>query len=419
MSNDLNYIQYFNNIQYIPNNYINNLNYNNQTYIIQKNNIIPFRNIDNNIDYKNFDNQIIPQNNYTNYNQNNMNNSIDNYDYLFKNNIDIRENLCGIKNYGYNCYLNSGLQILVSCERFLEELNKCYIANNRPLTTLLKDALFQLQNVKKYDPKRFLTYFSAKNSEFYGVQSCSQNFIRTLLKKVNEELLSTTNLITESQFYKPPINEEELKNYYYFITSNKIFPETTLLSIFSGITKSYYLKNCDLCQKKLYNIEFSYFIDQNIYLDEFKSNTKYKFKDILMKNFEKAEIKINCPYCNKENIVSEETKIIKLPEILIFTLERYQGEYNDVQIETEDYIDVKNYVDTCLSNTKDTKIIYELFAINIRLGKTKNFGHEICQVKRNGIWYEFNDEHYYVRTTLYNQNSYGLFYKRVFDIINY
>ena len=35
---------------------------------------------------------------------------------------------------------------------------------------------------------------------------------------------------------------------------------------------------------------------------------------------------MDCPGFNEEIKIKEETKIIKLPDILIFTLERYQGE---------------------------------------------------------------------------------------------
>ena len=44
-------------------------------------------------------------------------------------------------------------------------------------------------------------------------------------------------------------------------------------------------------------------------------------------------------------------------------------------------------------NVKVDSTEYELFAINIRFGSTANFGHEICQVIRNGKWYQINDSY--------------------------
>ena len=70
---------------------------------------------------------------------------------------------------------------------------------------------------------------------------------------------------------------------------------------------------------------------------------------------------------------------------------------------------MNEFIDLSLLN-ENTK--YELFAINIRLGETKDFGHEICQVKRNGKWFEINDEKWCEKDKSYYQNSYGLFYQR-------
>ena len=357
------------------------------------------------VNYPNFYNLNTENNNYTNY----TNGPKDKNEKIFEkyNMKDYQNkeiNLCKIKNYGNNCYLNSGLQILVSCKIFVEELKK--YNTNKILTNLTKQAIHKLLNEKNYDPKELLIYFSRINNEFTLVQSCSQNFIRTLLKNLNYELLLTNeNLILENKQYKPK-SENEYDKYISFIISNKIFPESSLLSIFSGMTKSHSKSICRYCNESIEEFSFCYFIDQIMYLD----NNKYicNFSDVLKNNFEKNNLIMNCPKCSKEININEETKIIKLPEILIFTLERYQGEYNEVEIIPDEYIDMRNYVDTFFIETK-----YELIAINIRIGKHKNFGHEICQVKRQGKWFELNDEKVDKKIKSYNNYSYGLFYKRL------
>ena len=120
---------------------------------------------------------------------------------------------------------------------------------------------------------------------------------------------------------------------------------------------------------------------------------------------------MNCPGCNKEISLKEYTKFIKLPEVLIFTLERYQGETNNVEIKPDpNPINLKQYIDKNL-NVDCTN--YELFAINIRYGKTADFGHEICQVKRDGVWYEINDRNgNKIKNTSHYDCSYGLFYRK-------
>ena len=205
--------------------------------------------------------------------------------------------------------------------------------------------------------------------------------------------------------YKPELNGEENSKFMEFIKNNGILCESKLLSVFSGMTKSHWMKNCKECKYPINEFSFSYFIDQNMYLDEIKEGSK--FSEVLSKNFAKTNIIINCPYCKKENICEEETKIIKLPDVLIFTLERYQGKNNNIKIEPDDKIEMKYYVDPSLNSIKTE---YELFAINIRFGETQNSGHEICQVKRKNKWFEFNDTDRYPKTKDYNNYSYGLFY---------
>ena len=119
---------------------------------------------------------------------------------------------------------------------------------------------------------------------------------------------------------------------------------------------------------------------------------------------------MKCPKCKREISIKEETKLIKFPEIFIFTLERYQGETNNVEIKPDEIIYMQKY--------KDENVIidfdyYELFAINIRFGRTADFGHEICQVKRNGCWYEIDDwNSKLIKKPSYYDYSYGLFYKK-------
>ena len=65
-------------------------------------------------------------------------------------------------------------------------------------------------------------------------------------------------------------------------------------------------------------------------------------------------------------------------------------------------------------NVKVDSTEYELFAINIRFGSTANFGHEICQVMRNGKWYQINDSYgNKINDISYFDSSYGLFYRKI------
>ena len=76
---------------------------------------------------------------------------------------------------------------------------------------------------------------------------------------------------------------------------------------------------------------------------------------------------MDCPNCNREIKIKEENKFVKLPKILIFTLERYQGHMNSIKIKPDEFIYMEQYIERPLKS-KDI-LLYELFAVNIRLGE--------------------------------------------------
>ena len=338
----------------------------------------------------------------------NINTSNPNIIFNIDNNIDSNVYISGIKNYWNNCYFNSGLQILVSCEKFVKEIESYNSSHNDlQLTSLVYDAIKKLLNGINYNPLELLKYFVKLNNNVFGVQSCSQNFIRTLLRNLNNEFLIYEKRNFKIEGYNPSNKENE--SFINFLHLNKLYQESSLLSIFSGISKNYSKERCNICGFLIEEYSYYYFIDQNIYLDGIYS--KCNFSDILKKNFgQNNNLTMNCPRCKNEIIIKENSKFIKLPEVFIFTLERFQAGNNNVEIIPDDFIYMDEYIDQSL---KGIKTKYELFAINIRLGETKNFGHEKCQVKRNEIWLEFDDETSDVKQKSYNKDSYGLFYKRL------
>ena len=333
--------------------------------------------------------------------------SSDEDEYNEKYNYQYDSEVCGIRNLGNNCYLNSGLQILASCEELVDFLQKDEYDDLGKILTLFKKAMISIQNRKIYNPKKFINCFCKLNSDFVkGSQCCSQNFIRTIIRNINKIFINKNyELIYENEQYNDKSNEQ----YENFIKSSKAFPESKVMSIFSGITKSHSYGECPNCKEKIDDYSFSYFIDQNMYLDEF--HYRCNFSDVLKANKGNGNtLTMDCPKCNEEIVIKDETKYIKLPNILIFTLERYQGPTNKVSIQPDELLDIGPYTD---KSVEVDSTIYELFAVNIRFGSTANFGHEICQVKRKGKWYEINDTYGYEIKNLSNFDcSYGLFYKK-------
>ena len=171
--------------------------------------------------------------------------------------------------------------------------------------------------------RNLLNIFVKLNSDFIkGTQNCSQSFIRTLIRNINKECIDNNCGIILNNIHYINVDNGEYKKY---IESNKIYPESEVQSLFSGMTKSYSRGKCPFCSTSIENCSFNYFIDQNIYLNDL--DYECEFLDLLRGNISSyIDLTMDCPGCNEEIKIKEETKIIKLPDILIFTLERYQGE---------------------------------------------------------------------------------------------
>jgi ubiquitin C-terminal hydrolase len=268
------------------------------------------------------------------------------------------------------------------------------------LTTLL------FSKDKYYNPSKFIECFCKRNKDFKeGQQNCSQDFIRTILRNINETF--DKNFIYKDYNPTNPVEKSEYKT---FIMENNIFPETKAYSIFNGMLKIHINGLCPNCNTEINNYSFNSFVDQILYLDSF--TTKCKFSDILRKNIGKQnKASMRCPNC-KEKIFSKSiSNFVKIPDIFIFTLERFLVR-NKIPIDPDKFINIYDLVDESLNIDKN-HCNYELFAVNIRLGNDISFGHEICHIKDRNEWYTIDDKDFHLKTQEYNENSYGLFYRRI------
>ena len=318
------------------------------------------------------------------------------------------KNICGIINVGNTCYINAGLQILSRCYPLIKELLQSNYENNELIKLFLESTTALLfKKDKNYNPTKFLESFCEMNKDFnIGQPNCSQDFIRTMIGNINAILDKNKNF----KKYNPN-DQNEKDEYEKYIEENKIFPESKAYSIFSGILKVEINCQCNKCNEEIYHYSFGDFVDQILYLDSF--STKCKFKDVLDKNIGQSnKVSMNCPKCKNKICCKSISKFIKIPEIFIFTLERYLVR-NKVPVEPDEYINIHDLVDSSLKISKD-QCNYELFAINIRLGDDLSFGHEICQIKQDNKWYTINDGVFNLKDSEYYEYSYGLFYRRIY-----
>ena len=105
-------------------------------------------------------------------------------------------------------------------------------------------------------------------------------------------------------------------------------------------------------------------------------------------------------------VLIEETKIVQLPDIFIFTIKRNGGYSNKaIKIKPEPIIYLKNFIDPYLKDNYK----YELFAVNI---KKKDF--DICRIKRDGKWYEISQgDGIEIKFPESNDSLCGLFYRKL------
>ena len=155
-----------------------------------------------------------------------------------------KQTFVGLINIGNNCYLNAGLQIRNYQE---DKLMKLFV---EAMVTLL------FNKDKIYDPTEFIKCFCERNEDFTpGKPQCSQDFIRTILRNINETF--EKNVMYED--YNPS-EEEEKKMYESLILKNNIFPQTKAYSIFSGILKITITGICDNCGNEIKNYSFNNFV---------------------------------------------------------------------------------------------------------------------------------------------------------------
>ena len=318
------------------------------------------------------------------------------------------EQFCSLMNISNNCYLNAGLQILSRCDPLFWTLFNIKYEENELLKLFVNSmAMILFSKNKQYNPIKFIKCFCKNNKEFvFGKQNCSQNFIRTILRNIN----GITKRIKHYEGYYPG-NPNELSAYKTYIKENNIFPESEVYSLFSGMLKMTLEGECTMCGQKILNYTFNSFVDHTIYLDSI--STRCSFSDVLRKNIgEEKKSTMKCQKCKGKISLRIVSKFVKIPDIFIFTLERYLVR-NKVPVEPDDVIDIHDYVDKYLLDANEEHYKYELFAINIRIGRDRSFGHEICQIKEKDKWYTIDDNVSYPRQREFNDFSYGLFYRKI------
>lgn len=341
-----------------------------------------------------------------------LNQSIGLYEKYYSEKINIHidnPSICktGIINLLNDCYIVTFLQILFHTPKFLDYIRKY---NDDKKETIFNYLIFVSEypfNVQYfYNLKQLLGTINPEYSKPYS--NDSQEFGIDLINYLISEIKGPINDYDEQL-----INESEGEEKDFILVKKQIF---------DSYISSYHKKINDL-EKLFLFYQVDIFYGKNFKNPSISSNlhmelTLQKYKDYTIESLidDKYKTGDNDPINNQIIIKS---KIVKLPEILIITINRVLNNQNinNSKIIFNGSLDLKNYIDYDLFQDNNKKTTYHLYAIN-ECVHTRIISHYICHIKIENKWFIFDDDKITEEPSssfVENINSpyvVGLFYKR-------
>ena len=335
----------------------------------------------------------------------------------------ITESLIGLVNSGETCYMNTGLQNLIHCIPFISQLFsvlpffKENIEQKKISYTFINLCLELISNnnkycINSYDPSKFRRYFCHYHREYsdYG-QHDSLEFLRNLLDDISKEL-NQTKIISQYKELKTEGKTKKEQNYeyndFYLCRENSI------------VVKVFYsqIMNIFTCDCGFVSYSFEKLLDIPLLFPTLNNDNKEILLNDLITyyfNGEKISWTLPCEKCHKKDLIrSKIIKLTMLPEVIIFSLQRFNpitGVKVNKVIGFDEIIDLKCFCDCDFFNGEiNTK--YKLFGISNHSGSI-NFGHYYSYTKVKDNWYMFNDSCVkQINLSLVNKAAYFFFYEK-------
>lgn len=398
-------------------------------------------------------------------------------------NKDFEIKQIGFPNIGNSCYMNSFLQILIHTPNFINELKRLKKINkieDELINSLIniqkkpRDCLSKIKTIMSSEDKSYSDYCQ-NDSQKFGIELL--NKVISVIKNEKDSTDSEGGDINESKIIPKDLKNlkrKKFKNYENEQIKNEISLENMFqlyesqikiqnktneikkiifephLSININLTNNPN-KRDDLISllKDMYNedinkIDMIEEIKEEIIIqDEVISNNSEKLDNKMIKkecfckkiyncilaflcclgcccnNKKNEDNKINLDEENKNTTYFSIRKLLKLPKILIITINRaiLEQPFNMNYLHFEKTLDIKQFLDKDILDISNLNTEYTLYAINKCKGNTKDSGHYISYINIQDNWYKFNDENVSQSNPKFDSKYVvGLFYIRKEEI---
>ena len=307
--------------------------------------------------------------------------------------MDVVNKKIGILNSGNTCFINSGLQIFIHCQLFIQKLmqNMKLINHNTPITSNFISICNSMLNskIKYIGILDFKKLFGNKHKLFSGsLQNDSQEFNRIFLEDISQEL----NEVKINTIYRLLSNSDSKSKK----MRDRDFHENFSKKEKSIITQLFYAQivNIYTCKCKSAIYSFQKILDFPLLFPNQIFNNMITLHELLKFYFqvEYIEFESKCQKCHQIEKHKKELKISRPPEILILSLQRIDlitEKKLQYKVKFPQKLDIFEFVDHDCGYDKESK--YDLFGIINHVGRL-NSGHYYSFIKnKDNEWIEYND----------------------------
>ena len=273
-----------------------------------------------------------------------------------------------------------------------------YLKNNKTTKKLSFEFAEVLNNLWEdiknsyYAPNSFKEIISEMNPLFKGIAANDPKdlilfLLETMHKELNQpqpELLkSIINVVPDSRDFNSVFNDFMI----FYLSKNK----SIISDEFYGFTNN--MITCSFCCTTTHNVQVN-----NIFfmpLEEVRLFMGYNTNCVgiydCFEYYEKIDILPDyyCNYCKRSSNVYSKNKMVYAPKNIIINLNRGKGMEYNVDINFEEYINIRKYV-----FAYDSPFYYELTGVVCHFGSNDMGGHFIafCKNCNTCEWYKFNDQ---------------------------